>query len=66
MKASFLAALLGAFALCVSSPLLAQNQGGNGRGVPAPEFDGQMLALGLALATGAVVAVKGRSRRPRQ
>jgi len=80
MKARLFSALLGAMALCVSSPSFAQNQGGNqggnkggnqggngGKGsIAAPEFDGQMVALGLALASGAAIVVRGRFRRPRK
>ena len=75
MKVRALAVLLGALALSVSRPSLAGNQGGNGGGnqggngqggVSAPEFDGQMIALGLALAGSASIALRGRLRRPRQ
>ncbi|HMC35186.1 MAG TPA: hypothetical protein VKH65_12285, partial [Myxococcales bacterium] len=59
MKTRFFAVLGGAAALYLSSPSLAQNHGGNqgsdtqGFGtVPAPEFDGQTAALGVALAAG--------------
>jgi hypothetical protein len=72
MTARLLAALLGALALCISSASLAQNQGGNqggnsqGGSVAAPEFDAQTAALGIALAGTAIVAIRGRLRRPRQ
>ena len=73
MTVRSLAAPFGALALCVSFPSLAQNQGGNGGGngggnsqgvgTSAPELDVQTAALGVALASAAVVAIRARFRR---